>query len=237
MAFHRVNKVCLAPQDRMAHLDPWWVGSIPLFLPPSLSPTCWMCGEVFISSVLLSFTFLAPLLSVLNQDTECLSQNYPHVLSSGFVGLTFTFLFLLFRAHRVFQVWKVIRDLKEKRSVESFFVFLSYFPGRKNCSSDSIFALRAFQLRCFSRFHRSETLSDVRHFNTISAHSPLNDPTEGCCCCALATASVLVLMHWSSSRRVTQGWLAWSDPPVSRERRETEVCRVHKVLLVAKEMV
>lgn len=36
-------------------------------------------------------------------------------------------------------------------------MFLSYFLGRKNSSSDLIFVLRAFQLRWFSTVHRSET--------------------------------------------------------------------------------
>lgn len=52
MTFHRVNKVCLAPQDRMAHLDPWLVCSSPLF-PPPLSPTGWMCDEFLAYSVTL----------------------------------------------------------------------------------------------------------------------------------------------------------------------------------------
>lgn len=36
-------------------------------------------------------------------------------------------------------------------------MFLLYFPGWKNSSSDLIFVSRAFQLRWFSTVHRSET--------------------------------------------------------------------------------
>lgn len=70
---------------------------------------------------------------------------------------------------------------------------------------------------------------------TVSCYSYINHLAGGG-----ASQLAFLYIKWRiclHSHRVTQGWSAWSDPLVSRERRETEGCRVHKALLVAKEMV
>lgn len=58
--------------------------------------------------------------------------------------------------------------------------------------------------------------------------------TKGRCC---NLWSVFVCAHLFSPCRVTQVWLVWSDPPVSKERKETEACPGPRVLPVARATV